>query len=263
MSIPSIRAYNTSTRNQRPWLFNNTTAKWRGPKLRLAYWPIKGRAEPIRMLLEFLNLPYDDYKYPFKSTNPITGKAFQVRDEGIRGDTTMAFPNTPSLTDFKGQHFTECEAIYQYLVQVSHQHDDSIPSLLAGHTQSDLLQVHGHVGDVFGSLFGALMSQGDGPHIDEMLKKGGDFTRKLGYLSEYMGKNEFLNGHLSWVDLVNFGKFSLLTILRPKYLEQFPNLHSLVGKVAALPRIKEYLASDGFKNTPAFPGFSKWHPEKK
>jgi len=115
MSIPSIRAYNTSTRNQRPWIFNNTVAKWRGPKLRLAYWPIKGRAEPIRMLLEFLNLPYDDHRYPFGAKHPLTGEPIQVRDDLIRKETKMDFPNTPSLTDFKGHEFSEGIAIYQYL----------------------------------------------------------------------------------------------------------------------------------------------------
>merc|ERR1719409_586155 len=36
-SLPAVAAYLGSTRNQRPWFFNNNSAKWRGPRLTLGY----------------------------------------------------------------------------------------------------------------------------------------------------------------------------------------------------------------------------------
>lgn len=89
----------------------------------------------------------------------------------------------------------------------------------------------------------------------------GDVTRKLGYLSKFMGDNNYLNGsRISFVDISTFEVFEYLKALRPKLLDQFPNLNGLHARVLALPRIKAYRESERFKKAGKFlPGFSKWN----
>ena len=85
-----------SSRNQRPWFFCNTIAKWRGPKLVLGYWSIRGLAEPLRTLLEYCGLPYVE----------VNAKSYEDRD-AIRVDKRYDFPNLPYLRTFEGKFLTE------------------------------------------------------------------------------------------------------------------------------------------------------------
>jgi len=88
----------------------------------------------------------------------------------------------------------------------------------------------------------------------------GDVTRKLGYLSKWMGDNDYLNGsRISFVDIATFEVFELLKALRPKVIEQFENLNGLHARVLALPQIKAYRESDRFNEKTFNAGIAKWN----
>lgn len=265
MENPNVRNYVTSSRNQRPWYFNNVSAKWRGPKLVLGYWAIRGLAEPIRLILEFTGLPYTEKKFGPVPVTGEDGKPVPLTDEsgrptqammkqlgehraGIRGDTTTPFPNVPWLIDFKGNKITESLAIMMYICQVSHTHDDSATSLLKGHTLSTLLMIFGHLNDIRGPIIKVCYGVGLGKEMDAELD--GNCARRMGYLSNYMGKNDYLNGHISFVDFVAFEYFDLLQTIRPGYLDTWPNLKAFFARVGNLPAIKAYRESDRFQARP-------------
>jgi hypothetical protein len=73
-AIPEIATYRKSKKFI-PEVYNNALASWIGPpkKLTLGYWDIRGLAEPIRVLLGYLEVPYIDFRYdaskkPYKSS---------------------------------------------------------------------------------------------------------------------------------------------------------------------------------------------------
>ena len=77
-------------------------------KFKLVYWNIRGMAQPIRHLLEYLGLPYDDIH--LNSDNP--NNWFRDAFEAIRWK--CLFPNIPYLED-EGFVLSEPIAICKYL----------------------------------------------------------------------------------------------------------------------------------------------------
>jgi len=61
----------------------------------LGYWNIRGYAEAIRLMLEYLDVPYEDKRYEFGST-PETLYCSWLQDKQKLG---LDFPNLPYFID--------------------------------------------------------------------------------------------------------------------------------------------------------------------
>ena len=76
----------------------------------LGYWDIRGLGAPIRYLLEYLQVPYEDKQY-FLGEAPDFSKEAWFKVKHTMG---FDFPNLPYLIDGDVQ-ITESEAIFRYI----------------------------------------------------------------------------------------------------------------------------------------------------
>lgn len=67
--------------------------------VKLGYWDIRGFAEPIRLLLRYCDVPFEEVRYGYG-----TGDQFPSRDEWLAEKFTLRldFPNLPYL--ISGEH---------------------------------------------------------------------------------------------------------------------------------------------------------------
>ena len=195
-------------------------------KIVLAYWPIRGLGQPIRNLLEYLSIPYQDKVYTDKDEWFTKDKATLKTD----------FPNLPYLKD-GDKDITESESIQVYLALKANRTD------LLGVTPEErvhIAQVKGVLQDLRKDAFAVMFNKS----LTDLQK---EFTEKvlprLTVVAKHLGENDFLVGKLSILDF-SFAEFlGGLLIQDGDWLASFPNLKKYYERFNNLPGIKEYNAS--------------------
>ena len=200
----------------------------------LIYWSVRGLAQPIRNLLTYCNVKFED-------------KRFSTKEEWIAIKSTLKtdFPNTPCL--IQGDQFlTESDAI---LTEIALKYK---PDLL-GSTNEErviIMQLIGVIRDVKNHFSNIIYNKDS---TDEMLNKTYDdnilpiFQR----LVKKLGSNKFLIGKISVADFL-FVEFlnNFYAINSKRFFEKVPTLKEYFNNFNSLPELKDYLNSDLVKNTP-------------
>ena len=195
-------------------------------KVVLAYWGIRGLGQPIRNLLEYLNIPYQD-------------KVYKDSEEWIKDKATLKsdFPNLPYLID-GDKIITESEAIHVYLALKAERND-----LLGDNTPEErvhIAQVKGVLQDLKKAFYGVVPNK---PLTDFQKGFNEKLLPRLTVVAKHLGKNDFLVGKLSILDF-SFSEFlSPLLNQEGDWLGSLPNLKKYYERFANLPGIKEYNAS--------------------
>ena len=73
------------------------------------------------------------------------------------------------------------------------------------------------------------------------------------YLKKFnglLGSNEFISGQITWVDFPIADFLQVLSLLNEEYLKPFPNLVAYQKRIWNLPELKDYFASDKYKERP-------------
>ena len=195
-------------------------------KLLLGYWSIRGLGQPIRNLLEYLQIPYEDKRYS-DSTEWFQKDKLQLKTD---------FPNLPYLVD-GDKVITESYAIQEYIALKSGKNQ------LLGENLDEkihLAQLRGVIQDIKKAFYEAMANKA----LTDLQKP---FTEKtlprLAVLSKHLGENEFLIGRLTILDFV-FSEFIAVLLLQDgDWLSSLPNLKSLYERVNNLPGLKEYNSS--------------------
>jgi len=195
-------------------------------KVVFAYWPLRGQGQPIRNLLEYLNIPYQD-------------KVYTDRDEWFTKDKATLktdFPNLPYLID-NDKIITESEAIQVYLALKANRAD------LLGVTLEEKVhfaQVRGVWLDVRKDAFAVLANKA----LTDLQKEFNEkVLPRLTLVAKHLGENDFLIGKLSILDF-SFSEFLGGLLLQDgDWLASLPNLKKYYDRFNILPGIKEYNAS--------------------
>lgn len=152
-------------------------------KLVLGYWGNRGGAQPIRNLLAYLNLAYEDRHYVDRD------EWFQKDKPNFKSD----FPNLPYLID-GDKHITESDAILVYVALKANRDD------LLGATNEEKVhftQLKGVFQDLWKDFFPIILNKG----LTDLKK---EFTEKVGprlsLIYKHLGENEFLTGKLTVLD---------------------------------------------------------------
>ena len=213
-------------------------------KIVLAYWPIRGLGQPIRNLLEYLSIPYQDKVYTDKDEWFTKDKATLKTD----------FPNLPYLKD-GDKDITESESIQVYLALKANRTD------LLGVTPEErvhIAQVKGVLQDLRKDAFAVMFNKS----LTDLQK---EFTEKvlprLTVVAKHLGENDFLVGKLSILDF-SFAEFlGPLLIQDGDWLASLPNLKKYSERFNNLPGIKEYNASG--RASPVYGPAEHVHPHFK
>ncbi|TNV75811.1 hypothetical protein FGO68_gene7312 [Halteria grandinella] len=209
-------------------------------KLIIGYWDIRGLAQPIRYLLEYLKVDYEDKKYPLGEAPDFSKEAwFSVKQ-------TLGFdlPNLPYLIDEEtGVKITESHAIYRYIC--NKHNPDLLGKTLQEKANVDMFM--SYVQDIRNATYVHSYETGD---LAALSKIGFEkFEPIAKYLAKVDGK--FLPGgdQVSIADFLLFEQidmFDYFTSLEEKtsLTGLYPVLGQYYKKMANLEGLKEYLESD-------------------
>jgi len=215
------------------------TEKKNQPPLRLGYWAIRGLAQPIRLLLTYLNVPFTERRYVAQGNNIEDWK----KEKYTLG---LPFPNLPYLFDGDIK-VTQSHAILQYILR-------SYGPYLSGSNTAHQAEVEMIIGvlydfrDRFTSLcynekYDQLVGQYQNEYLPGTLKQ----------LSEYLeskGNVYFAGSRLTIADFIGYEVLDSNLIMTPKAFDSYTNLKDFVTRFERLPQISAYLKSKDYINRP-------------
>ncbi len=121
-------------------------------KITIGYWDIRGLAAPIRYLLEYLSVDYNDHHY-FYGEAPDFNKDSWFK---VKHSLGFDFPNLPYLVD-GGLKITESHAIFRY---ISNKHKpDLLGKTIEEKGKVDMLM--GYIQDIRTGTYGFIYDSGD------------------------------------------------------------------------------------------------------
>ena len=209
------------------------------------YWSILGIGQPIRNLLTYLGVKFEDKRY----TNLEEWKK-------TRAILNTDFPNLPYLIDGDNV-ITETDAIFVSICLNNNRID------FLGSTNEErilIAQLMGIMRDGRTNFFKIIFT----PDISEETVRS-EFSSKVLYiyekLAKRLGSNNFLTGKLTMVDFFFAGALDILYVLDSDfYFQKIPTLKTYLENFKKLPELKDYLASDIVKNSTVIPpgNLPKW-----
>ena len=212
-----------------------------GDSIEFGYWGIKGFGETCRWVLLYLGTPYKEW-------NPASPEEW-----GKKKPTTGEFPNLPYIKD-GSFYLSETSAIPPYLISKAGKTD------LLGKNLKDkalLRTLEGVLDDVKAGFMKVIMGKEDRKAaLGKALGDGADTANKIAQLSAFLGSKEHFLGYLSLVD-IEFAYLATLLGAMAISLElacpfgKHANLKQLIGRVVALPGIRERVANS--KQVPFMP----------
>lgn len=192
----------------------------------ITYFPIRGRAEPIRLMLEELAIKYRE--------NPVAGADWRALKP------QMPFGKVPMFED--GEHtIHESHAIYRYLARRC----DLYGRNESERIQCDMLeQVLSDAVEAFGRLtWSSHFSEKRQDFIDKQVRN------TLNNLETYLTNNDrdkdcWVGNRLTYVDFLGWTYLDCMRALAGDIVKDYPNLAYLKESFENRPRIKAYLESD-------------------
>merc|ERR1712241_1148406 len=208
---------------------NNFLKKKMAP-ITLAYWDIRGLAQPIRMLLEYSGAEYKDIRY---KCGPAPG--FDLSEwTSVKPNLGLDFPNLPYLIDGNIK-ITQSNAVLRYLGRKFG---------LDGKTEEDKVRVDMMCDNAMDFRNG-FVGLSYNPNFDD-LKAGyiKDLEPKLKKFSEFLGNRKFFSAdYLTYPDFHMYEMLYSHLQLAPGELIKFPNLIGFLNRIENLPRVGDFLKS--------------------
>ncbi|CAG7833513.1 unnamed protein product [Allacma fusca] len=198
----------------------------------LAYWDIRGLAQPIRLLLEHVNAEWED-KYYVCGPGPDYDKSSWFNEKDTLG---LPFPNLPYLID-GDLKLVQSTTILRYLARKY----DLMGKSMEEATRVDLIE-----SEICDFRSGFTTGLCYNPNFED-LKDGYLVTlpKKLKRFSEYLESRKYFAGDdVTYVDFMVYEMLDQHKLLDPKCLDAFENLQNFVNNVESLENIKSYIKSD-------------------
>eukprot|EP00741_Cyanophora_paradoxa_P020646 tig00021281_g19927.t1 len=198
------------------------------PKFKIVYFPIRGRAEAVRLLLEDLEVPYE-----VVAPTP----DWPTYKKAHTDDGTLAFGQLPQFIDVDGASWVQSGAMLRMLAR-RHKVIGSTEKLqmiadVAADGVEDMRREY--LKTIYGDYDGTI----------EALKKEG-MPKWYGHFENMIKRNggEFLAGaEITYADYSLFDMLENWSRINAQHLDAFPTLKAYHARMAARPKIAAYLAS--------------------
>lgn len=201
----------------------------------LAYWAIRGLAQPIRLLLEYTGQAYTDKQY-VQGPAPDFDKSswFDVKDT-VLGD--YPYPNLPYLVD-GDVIVTQSNAIIRHIARKA----ELLGSTPEAATRVDIMLEEAM--DLRNRTVG--MAYGRNGNYEEALPAYEKTLRlNMAKYDSFLGESPWFAGNaVTACDFVMYELLDQNALMVKGVLDAFPKLAAFHAKFAALPAIAAYLASD-------------------
>ncbi|KAJ6219922.1 hypothetical protein RDWZM_005734 [Blomia tropicalis] len=205
----------------------------------LGYWDIRGLAEPIRMLLAYGEIAYEDKRY--------TDRDVWLAEKFTLG---LDFPNLPYFFDGDVK-LSQTLAILRYLARkLNLDGADCKEKVTISLVEQQIVDLNMAMGRIAYD-----------PNCDKVKE---DYLKalpdQLKLVSNFLGEKPFAAGaNLSYVDFVMYEYLKKVSVLVPGSLDATANLAKFVGRIESLPKVAQYIAS---KTPKLFNGpIAKWNAE--
>jgi glutathione S-transferase len=202
----------------------------------LAYWDIRGLAEPIRLLLVYTGTEFEDKRF-------ITGDAPGFDKScwfDIKYTFGLDFPNLPYYIDGDVK-LTQTNAILRHI---------SRKNGLDGKTDVEKDRVDLMENQVmdFRNEFVRLSYNPDFENLKEDYLNGLD--GKLKAFSDFLGERPFFAGdHVTHPDFHMYEMLWSHNKLSAEHIQKLPKLVEFMQRIEALPKVADYVKSDKFLKT--------------
>ena len=218
--------------------------------LTIGYWSIRGLGEPVHLVLEYLQLPYDRKTYYIENY-----LEWFAKDKVELG---MDFPNLPYVIDGE---FKVAQTL-TVLKYIGRKHglfgSDDVQELAK---QEEILDnIHDFrirfarlcYGEKFDSDRVSYFAPLPNEHLNNVFRLLANYESLLSKKKYLTGDNPFVGDFFLWHVL------DIHECLEPNILESLPNLAKFKAAIASLPTIDNYLKSDKFKKFPINAPTAKW-----
>ncbi|XP_054721906.1 glutathione S-transferase Mu 1-like [Uloborus diversus] len=198
----------------------------------LGYWDIRGLAEPIRYLLHYKGVDFEDKRY------------LNYDDwQNDKFSLNLDFPNLPYYIDDKVK-LTQSTAILRYLARKFE---------LTGKTEEEKVRAElaeQQIVDFRTSMIRTCYNPEYEKIKPEFVQ---NVPAQLKLFSAFLGDGKFLAGdEVTYVDFMAYDTFDFYRLLIPSVLNDFPNLKEYCDRFEKLPELQQYLESPVYKRWPIF-----------
>ncbi|KAG8188982.1 hypothetical protein JTE90_010070 [Oedothorax gibbosus] len=204
----------------------------------LGYWDIRGLGEPIRYLLHYKGVDFEDKRY---YTHPSwMAEKFKIG---------LDFPNLPYFID-EDVKISQSKAILRYLAQ---KYD------LDGQTKEQKVKVM-VVEQQLNDLCMNFLQTCYNPEFEKLKPNYvKNLPAQLKLLSDFLGEKQFLVGdNVTYVDFMAYDVFDFHRLFMPSIFNEFSNLLAYQERMENLPELQKYFHSHTYRRWPFFAPFAKF-----
>ncbi|OQR72837.1 glutathione S-transferase Mu 1-like [Tropilaelaps mercedesae] len=215
--------------------------------MKLGYWDIRGLAQPIRFLLAYKEVDYEDKRYSC-GPPPDFDKSQWLDEKFTLG---LDFPNLPYLIDGDVK-LTQSLAILRYLARKFDLDGQSCEE------KRRVELVEQQLADFRMNWVRLCYSP---KFTEERDAYEQSLPNNLKAFSEYLGERPFFAGdRLTYVDFLVYEMLAQHFVFSKTSFANFKNLTDFIDRIEALPTLKKYLDSETCIKWP-FNGYRHWHAD--
>jgi len=219
-----------------------------GEKPVLGYWKIRGLGQPIRLLLAYLNVDFEDKRYEFADPPNIAEN--WLKDKFNLG---LPFPNLPYYIDGNIK-LSQHQAILRHLARKY-----NLTPNMTEEEEAAVDVMENQIHDTFFRWIMKLFGNQTAAESREALDKEKYFETALKLLSDDLGTREWIAiNRITFVDFKAAEVLDWIRLYKPAALEQFPNLVAYLNRFEQLPAIKAFRASPEYIDWPLFGPIVNW-----
>jgi len=234
------------------------------PSVLIGYWNIRGLGEPIRTILEYAGIEYEQKLYDFDMTDPTNPASIiesWIKDKtggpqiiGSDTEAGLQFPNLPYMIETKPDgsklKLTQSVAIIRHIARKVGL-DAKTPEEM---TKMDLYeqQAIDFRMNIIGYGYEFPMIKFKYPDYPASIKG------QLAPWSQALGSNDWLMGsRLTYVDFLLYEAIEFHRFCKPDSLDDYDNLKNFRERFRSLPKVAEYFAAERYIEWPLFSPFAK------
>ncbi|KAJ8370233.1 hypothetical protein SKAU_G00102610 [Synaphobranchus kaupii] len=217
--------------------------------MKLAYWDIRGLAQPIRLLLEYTGTKYEDKFYSCgEAPNYDKSGWFDEKDK-----LGMDFPNLPYLLD-GDRKIVQSNAIMRYIAR---KHN------MCGESEDERIRVdmmENQAMDLRNGFVIVCYTSFDKMKPGYLEKLPG----MLNQFSSFLGDRKWFAGNkITFVDFLLYELLDQHRMFEPNCLDNVKNLKEFMDRFEGLEKIAAYMKSKNFMKTPVNNKMAKWGNTKE
>ncbi|BHF70898.1 Glutathione S-transferase, mu [Sparganum proliferum] len=191
--------------------------------LQFGYWSVRGLGQAIRLLLEYSGEKYEEKRFE--------------KDELL----VITPPQLPYLID-GDVRISQSSVILRYLGEKHSLGGKSAKE------QAEIAMAEAAIKDLRNGLSRIAYSP---KYKEERPSFMPTFEKGIEDISNYLGEKKWLMGdNITYADFFLYENLCVFHVFEPSCFDKYPNLKQYIERFEALPKIKEYMASERFISWP-------------